>query len=308
MRGLSRKGQSRRSVQARRDRIKGWLFVSPWFIGFLLFTIYPIFASLYYSFTRYDVLNKPRFIGLSNYVEMFLDDRIFRITVRNSFYFVFVGVPVGLVAAFLLANLLNTDIRFRSLFRAIFFIPSIVPAVASAMVWLWVYNTHYGVINSFLASHGMQVIPWLSKPSLAKPSLIIIQAWAQGSAIVIFLAALQDVPRSLYDAAVVDGANRWQRFFYVTIPMCTPSILFILLTGMIGTFQMFTLPYILTGGGPNRATEVYSLYLYRNAFKFYKMGYASALAWLLFLLILGCSIIVFRTSARWVYYGGEERE
>jgi multiple sugar transport system permease protein len=304
---LSEKTRPQRGLQERRNRIKGWLFISPWFVGFLLFTIYPVLASLYYSFTRYDVLNPARLIGFENYVEMFFDDRIFRITVRNTFYFVLIGVPVGLVVAFLLANLLNTDIRFRPLFRTIFFIPSIVPAVASAMVWLWVYNTHYGVINSFLASQGMQVIPWLSKPSLAKPSLIIIQAWGQGSAIVIFLAALQDVPRSLYDAALVDGANRWQRFLHVTIPMCTPSILFILLTGMIGTFQMFTLPWILTGGGPNRATEVYSLYLYRNAFKFYKMGYASALAWLLFLLILAFSIIIFRTSARWVYYGGEAK-
>ena len=175
------------------------------------------------------------------------------------------------------------------------------------MVWLWIYNPRYGLINSFLASHGIRAIPWLSSPVLAKPSLIVIQCWAQGNAIVIFLAALQDVPRSLYDAALVDGANWWQRFWHVTVPMCTPAILFILLTGLIGTFQMFTLPWLLTQGGPNNATEVYGVYLYRNAFNFFRMGYASAMAWLLFIIIVIFTILVFRTSARWVYYGGENR-
>jgi multiple sugar transport system permease protein len=171
-------------------------------------------------------------------------------------------------------------------------------------VWLWIYNPRYGLVNSFLASQGVQAIPWLSSPQLAKPSLIIIMCWAQGSAIVIFLAALQDVPRSLYDAAIVDGANRYQRFWHVTVPMCTPAILFNLLMGLISTFQFFTLPWLLTQGGPNRATEFYGIYLYRNAFLFFKMGYASALAWLLFLIIVAFTAVLFRTSARWVYYGG----
>jgi len=167
------------------------------------------------------------------------------------------------------------------------------------------YNPRYGAINAFLASRGLQAIPWLSNPVLAKPSLIIIQCWGQGSAIVIFLAALQDVPRSLYDAALVDGAKRWQRFWHVTIPMCTPAILFVLLTGLIGTFQSFTLPWLLTQGGPLNSTEFYGVYLYRSAFSYFRMGYASAMAWLLFLVIVASSIVIFRTSARWVYYGGE---
>ena len=290
-----------------RNEIKGFLFVLPWLTGFFLWTIYPIGASFYYSLTRYDILRPPKFIGLSNYIEMIFHDELFTLTMGNTLYFVIIGVPAGLVAAFLLANLLNTNIRFRSVFRTIFFIPSIVPAVASAMVWLWIYNPRYGLINSFLASHGIRAIPWLSSPVLAKPSLIVIQCWAQGNAIVIFLAALQDVPRSLYDAALVDGANWWQRFWHVTVPMCTPAILFILLTGLIGTFQMFTLPWLLTQGGPNNATEVYGVYLYRNAFNFFRMGYASAMAWLLFIIIVIFTILVFRTSARWVYYGGENR-
>lgn len=285
--------------------IKGLLFVSPWLIGFLSFTLYPLASSLSYSFTRYDVLRPAKFIGLKNYQDIFFHDDLFRIVLGNTLYFVIIGVPAAFVTAFLLANLLNAPIWGRSLLRTIFFLPAITPAVASVMVWLWIYNTQYGLINSFLAANGRQVIPWLSSPALAKPALIIVQCWAQGTAIVIFLAALQDVPRSLYDAALVDGANSLQRFWHVTIPMCTPAMLFVLLTGLIFTFQSFTLPWLLTRGGPNNATELYSVYLYRNAFVHFKMGYASALAWLLFLIIVAFAVTVFRSSARWVYYRGE---
>jgi multiple sugar transport system permease protein len=287
-----------------RQIAKGLAFVSPWALGFLFFTIYPIGASFYYSLTRYDVLRPPKFIGLRNYVELFTRDEMFVIVIRNTLFMVIVGVPIALVVAFLLASLLNNPVRLRPVFRTIFFIPSIVPAVATAMVWLWIYNTQWGMINTFLASQGLPIIPFLSDPNLAKPSLIIINCWAQGGSIVIFLAALQDVPRTLYEAALVDGAGSWQRFWNITIPMCTPAILFVLITDLIGTFQSFTLPWLLTEGGPNNATELYGLYLYRNAFRFFKMGYASALAWILFLVIVIFTILVFRSSARWVYYGG----
>jgi multiple sugar transport system permease protein len=289
----------------RRKFIVGILFASPWIIGFLLWTVYPVLASIYYSFTRYDAVRPPEYLGLANYAELLFKDDDFRIVLGNTLFFVAIGVPVGVVTAFLLAALLNRDMKFRPVFRTIFFLPSIVPAIAAAEVWRWVYNVRYGLIDSVLKSVGLPVIPWLSSTYLAKPSLIIIHAWAQGTAMLIFLAALQDVPRSLYDASTVDGANAWQRFRHITIPMCTPAILFVLLTGMIGTFQYFTLGWLLTQGGPNQATEFYSIYLYRNAFRFFKMGYASALAWLLFLMIVICTIVIFRTSARWVYYGGE---
>lgn len=286
--------------------LKGLAFVSPWLLGFLLFTIYPILASLYYSFTRYDVIRAPTFIGLENYINLFTADRVFKTVLGNTLYFVLIGVPLGVVAAFLLAMLLNNDIRFRPVFRTIFYIPAIVPVVASAMVWLWVMNTQYGLINSVWTSWGNKAIPFISSPGMAKPSLILIHIWAQGNAIVIFLAALQDVPRSLYDAALVDGAGRWARFWHVTIPMCTPAILFVLITGLIYAFQYFVFPWLLTGGGPRNSTEFYSVYLYRNAFEFFKMGYASALAWVLFVVIVAFTILVFRTSARWVYYGDAE--
>ncbi|MEM7029495.1 MAG: sugar ABC transporter permease [Chloroflexota bacterium] len=290
-----------------RNILKGLAFVSPWLVGYLAFTIYPILASGYYSFTRYDVIRAPRFVGFENYTNLFVNDEIFWTVIYNTLYLVIIGVPAGIVTAFLLATLLNRPMRARPLFRTIFFLPVLVPAVASAEVWRWVYNTNYGVINSVLIGLELPVIPFLSSVALAKPSLILIHMWAQGTAIVIFLAALQDVPRSLYDAATVDGANNFQKFWNVTIPMTTPAILFVSLTGMIGMFQYFTQGWLLTEGGPNEATEFYSIYLYRNAFQYFKMGYASALAWILFVIILVVTLLIFRSSARWVYYAGEGR-
>ncbi len=287
-----------------RNQILGLLFVSPWIIGLLAFTVYPIFASLYYSFTVYNVIQPPRWVGLQNYVNMVTQDPTFPIIVYNTVYFVVLGLPAAIVVAFLLAALLNNQIVARPVFRTIFFLPSIVPVVAVAMVWLWLYNPNYGLANATLASLGFQVIPWLSSPSLAKISLIIVQVWQQGTTVVIFLAALQDVPRELYDAAKVDGANGFRRLINVTVPLCTPSILFVLITGLIGWFQYFTLPYIMTQGGPMQATNVYSYYLFQNAFSFFKMGYASALSWVLFLIIVIFTFIAFRSSARWVYYAG----
>jgi len=291
--------------QETRRTIQGLLFISPWIIGFLGFSVYPLAGSLYYSLTHYDVLRPPRFVGLANYVEMLSSDKMFGTVLYNTLWFVVIAVPASFVTAFLLAVLLNQKIKFRSVFRSIFFLPSITPAVASVMVWLWIYNTQFGLINGVLIGLGMKVIPWLSSPALAKPSLTIVQCWMQGTAIVIFLAGLQDVPRSLYDAARVDGANALQRFWNVTVPMVTPVMLFVLLTGLIGTFQSFLFPWLLTRGGPNNATELYSVYIYRSAFCHFKMGYASALGWLLFVLIAIFTLIIFRTSTRWVYYGGE---
>src|SRR3954462_11655679 len=191
-----------RSANTTRDQLLGLLFISPWLIGFFAFTIYPILASLYYSFTRYDIISSPKWIGLTNYQRLLFTDEKFRIVVWNTLYFVLFGVPIGVTVAFLLATLLNNEFKFRSLARTVFFLPSIVPTVATAMVWLWIYNARFGLINSNLAAWGLQAIPWLSSPTWVKPSLIIIHAWSQGGAMIIFLAALQDVPRSLYDAAV----------------------------------------------------------------------------------------------------------
>ncbi len=290
---------------AQRDQLMGLLFVSPWLIGFFLWTALPLASSLYYSFTRYDLLRPPVWIGLENYIELFTDDSMFVTVAFNTLYYVLLSAPLGVISAFLMAALLNTRIAMRPVFRAIFFFPAIVPTVVVAVVWQFLLNIQFGAINSVLQGLGLPVIPFLSSPALAKPSLIMIYMWAQGNAIVIFLATLQDVPRQLYEAAVVDGANWLQKFWHITIPMCTPVILFNLIMGFIYGFQNFTLPWLLTGGGPSSSTELYALYLYRNAFAYLRMGYASAMAWILFIVIVFFTFILFRTSARWVYYGGE---
>ncbi len=294
------------SQARRRELFLGLLFASPWIIGFLAFTVYPLGSSLYYSFTRYDLMREPVFLGLDNYVKIVTTDEDFRLVMQNTFYWVLLSAPLGVVAAYLLATLLNTHIIGRSFFRAIFFIPSIVPAAVTAIVWQFLLNVQYGAFNATLKGLGMQTIPFLSNPQWVKPSLLVIHMWAQGSAMVIFLAALQDVPRSLYDAATVDGANAVQKFLHVTIPMTSPVILFNMVLAFIGGFQTFTLPWLLTGGGPNKATEFYALYLYRNAFSYLRMGKASALAWILFLIVVTFTVILFKASGRVVYYAGSQ--
>ncbi len=290
----------------KRNQLMGILFVSPWLIGFLLFALFPLVASLYLSMTNYDFIREPRFIGAANYMRLFTGDPDFWTVMYNTLYYVGFAVPLGVAVAFGIANLLNSEIKGRTLFRSLIYIPAIVPAVCTAVVWLFIMNVQYGAINGILKAVGWPTIPFLSSPQLAKPSLIIIYIWAQGTAVVIFLAALQDVPRSLYDAALVDGANAWERFWNVTVPMCTPVILFNFIMGIIVAFQDFTLPFVLTGGGPMKSTEFYVVSLYRNAFVQFSIGKASAMAWILFLIILAFSVILFRSSARWVYYGGEK--
>jgi multiple sugar transport system permease protein len=278
----------------RRRLITGLLFVSPWLVGLIVWTIYPLLSSFYYSFFRYDMLRPAQFIGLKNYTDLFTTDPHFKTVLYNTLFYVGLGVPLGAVSAFLMATLLNTRIIGRAAFRTIFFLPAIVPAVVIAMVWGFLLNAQYGLVNATLRGLGLPVINFLTNPDLAKPSLILISVWAQGYAIVIFLATLQDVPRVLYEAATVDGANNWQKFWNITIPMCTPVILFNLVTGFIYGFQEFTLPWLITHGGPNQATEFYAVHLYRNAFVYLRMGKASALAWILFVIILIFTYFLFK--------------
>lgn len=296
-------GMTRRE---RRNQLLGLLFISPWLIGFIFLAVIPLAMSLYYSFTRYDLIGEPRFIGAENYVRLFTNDPDFWTVIWNTFYYVLLGVPLGAAVAFFIANLLNTDVQGRAVFRSIIYIPAIVPAVCTAMVWLFLLNTQYGAVNGILKTFEMPTIPFLSSPDLSKPTLVMIYVWAQGAAVVIYLAALQDVPRSLYEAATVDGANAWHKFWNVTVPLCTPVILFNTIIGLITAFQEFTLPWLLTQGGPMKSTELYVMSLYRNAFIQLSMGKASAMAWILLVIILVFTMILFSTSARWVYYGGEK--
>ncbi|MEM7131882.1 MAG: sugar ABC transporter permease [Chloroflexota bacterium] len=289
-----------------RNQILGLLFISPWLIGFLLLALIPLIMSLYYGFTRYDLIGEARWIGLGNYERLFTTDPDFKIVLYNTFYYVILGVPIGMAVAFLIANLLNADIRGRTFFRSIIYIPAIVPAICTAMVWLFLLNIQFGAVNGILKALEWPTIPFLSNTTLSKPTLILIFIWAQGAAVVIYLAALQDVPRSLYEAATVDGAGWWQKFRNVTIPLCTPVILFNTVLGFIGAFQEFTLPWLLTRGGPAKSTELYVMNLYRNAFVQLSMGKASAMAWILLVIIVAFTVILFISSGRWVYYGGEK--
>lgn len=299
---------SQMSRRDRRNLFTGLLFISPWLIGFLIFTVYPLLFSAYVSLTRYDIIREPVFIGPANYTELLFEDPQFWKVVYNTIFYVIFSVPLALAFAFLVANLLNTRIVGRSFFRAVMYIPAIVPGVCAAMVWLFLLNIQYGAINGMLQAWGLPAIPFLSNPVLTKPSLVMMAVWATGNAVVVFLAGLQDVPRSLYEAAVVDGANGWQQFRNVTIPLSTPVILYNLIIGFIAAFQEFTSAYLLfgVGGGPLQSALLYAPFLYQNAFQFLRMGKASALAWLLFVVVIIGTMLLFRTSARWVYYGGEK--
>lgn len=279
-------------------------FISPWIIGFLGLFVYPLLLSLYYSFTEYNLLQSPKWVGLQNYRSL-PEDTHYVNAVGNTVYFVVFSVPLGVLTAFIIAFLLNQQLRLRVLLRMIFYIPIVVPISATAILWMWIFNSNWGLLNNLLDLVGINGPSWLGSPTWSKPSLILMQLWLVGGSVLIFLAALQDVPRALYDAAMVDGANALRRVWHVTIPMVTPAILFSLLTGMIAAFQTFANAWIMTDGGPIRSTEFYVLYLYDNGFRFFRMGYASAMAWILFGVVVVVTVILFRTSARWVYYGGE---
>jgi len=259
--------------------------------------------SLYYSFTDYDILSPPWWVGGQNYSYM-ISDKVFWIALNNTLYFLVIGLPVQLVVAFLLAMLLNTRVRGMALYRSLFFLPTIIPPVVTAMLWQWIFNADVGMFNGMLYQLGIQGPAWLADPAWSKPSLIIMSLWGVGGSMLIFLASLQDVPRQLYEAADIDGASPWQKTIHITLPMVSPVILFNLINGIIGTFMYFTEPFIMTGGGPLRSTTFYSLYLYENAFRFFRLGYASAQAWVLFVIVLSLSLLALKSSAHWIYYGG----
>lgn len=284
----------------------GLLFVSPVLIGFLVFTLYPVVASLYFSFTDYNILQAPRWVGLENYRTLLTKDPVFMKALKNTGYMVLIGLPLHLIFDLLIAMLLNVKIRGQALFRLIFYLPSITPAVASSVLWLWIFNPQYGLANAFLKGIGLSAVGWLADPVWAKPALILMGLWYGGNTIIIFLAALQEVPTDLYEAADLDGAGALRQAWHITFPMISPVILFNLVIGLIGYFQYFTEAWVMTqgSGGPGQSLMFYGIYLYQNAFVFLRMGLASAMAWLLMLLVLAVTLLVFGTSKKWVFYQG----
>ena len=294
------------TIADRRRLWTGLAFISPWIVGFVVFTLYPVVASLYYSFCDYDVLSRPIWVGLLNYRDM-ASDSVYWQSLGNTLVFSAISLPLGLITALALALLLNQPVRARGAFRAIYYLPSLVPAIASAVVWLWILNARNGLLNQALMAVGISHPPqWLDDPHWTKPGLALMTVWGCGNTVVIFLAALQGVPRALLEAAMIDGASPLRRLWHVTLPAISPVIYFNLIIGVIGSLQTFVSAFVMLGnGGPDRSALFYAVYLYQNAFEFRQMGYACAMAWVLFLLTLLLTWLASRSSRGFVHYQGE---
>jgi len=301
----------------------GLAFLSPWILGFLVFTLVPIALAFYYGLCDYSVLQSPVYIGLSNYRAL-MGDPIFWKSLVNTLIYAAIALPAGMLVSLGMALLLNQRTLGQSVFRTIIFIPSLVPTVASAMLWLWLFNTKLGLINSVLATPPLQAllgalnaalralhlphvgtpIGWLTDPSWALPSLAIMSLWGVGHTVVIYLAGLQDVPSSLIEAAEIDGASRWRRFTAITLPLLTPTTFFVLVISLIHAFQVFDTVQVMTGGGPADASRTMVVFIYDQGFRFLKMGYACSMAWIQFLIVVALSALAFWSSKRWVHYQG----
>jgi multiple sugar transport system permease protein len=296
-----------------RNQWAGLLFCAPFIFGFLGFTLYPMLASLFWSFTHYDGLNPPRWIGINNYRFLITQDDEFRQALSNTVYLVVVGVPAQLIAAFVTALLLNTNIRFMAVYRTFYILPAFLPLVPVAFLWAFMFNSENGIINLTLGALNLPEPGWFTDPSWSKPGLILLSVWTIGTTTIIYLAALQNVPQHLYESAEIDGANWLRRLWHVTIPMTSPATLFNLITTMVATFQIFATAYIVSGGGdnsvgsPQGSLMFYILYLWQNAFSYLRFGYASAMAWILFLIVMAFTVVLLLLSRRLVYYEGEGR-
>lgn len=314
-RSLNRKGPSIRasivgasSPLETAEALWGYFFLLPWVFGLAVFTVGPLLGSIYLSFTKYDVLSAPKFIGLQNYVTAFFKDPLFWPSLGRTFEYSVIVVPLGLIGSLALALLLNQGMKGTNFFRALFFLPSLTPVVALALLWTWIFHPTVGPINVALHDLGIQGPGWLTSQSWALPALIMITLWSAwgGSTMIIFLAGLQGVPDSLLDAAKIDGAGRWSKFRHVVLPMISPTILFNLVLGVIGALKVFTLAFVATNGGPSYATWFLALHIYNQAFKYFRMGYGSALAWIFALILFVFTFVQLGLSQRWVYYAGTE--
>ena len=294
-------------MNERRSFKIGMLFLLPWTIGFLAFTLYPMLASLVYSFTIYHPRQPLEWNGIKNYTDLLTDD-LFWTALYNTLYMVLIGVPLTLFSSFFCAILLNLKVRGQAYYRVIYFLPSIVPTVASTILWLWILNPQAGIMNTLLGYIGIDGPNWMTNPAWSKPGLILLGMWGMGNTIIIYLSGLQDVPLNLLEAAELDGASWWQRLWNITVPMVSPITLFNLVTGTIFMFQYFAQAYVFRGyqglGYPLNSTLFYSVLLYQNAFQWLKLGYASAMAWVLFIIILVCTLLMMKISDKFTYYAG----
>ena len=288
-----------------RENLTGYLFIAPWLIGFLVFTLGPFIQSFYLSFTRYNIVQPPKFIGLANYRMMLFDDELFWKSLWVTIRFALCSVPMVLVVGVLLALLLNSNVKGIAAFRTIFYLPSIIPSVATTSIFMWILNPQVGMVNQILDLIGIKGPAWLSDPTWTPWSLVFMSVWGAGGSMVIYLAGLKDIPTYLYEAATLDGAGPIQKLKAVTLPMLSPVIFFNLVMGIIGTFQYFTQAFMISKGqgGPEDSTMFYALYMFQRSWKYMDMGYGSAMAWVLFVLIIFITAVIFRSHTRWVHYG-----
>ncbi|MBG9734651.1 MULTISPECIES: carbohydrate ABC transporter permease [Paenibacillus] len=299
------KMRKKRSFSLRMHAAVPYLFIMPWIIGFLAFTLGPLLFSFIISFFDWPIVGEKTFVGLDNFINMFTDDPLFWTSLTVTVKFAIIFVPVNILIALGLAILLNRNVRGSGFFRTAFYVPSVISGVALAMIWSWVYDGEYGILNYALSLIGVEGPNWLNDPKWSLVAMVFASLWGQGSMMLIFLAGLKNIPRELYEASAIDGAGTVSQFFRITLPMLSPTILFNLITTIISAFQQLTLALVLTGGGPLNSTYFYAMYMYENAFKYSKMGYASANAWFMFAIVLVLTMLVFRSSSAWVYYEGE---
>lgn len=290
-----------------------YVLVSPWVIGFLTMTLGPMIYSFFLSLTNWDLFTDPKIIGFANYVKLFTKDKIFWKTVFNTLYYAFISVPLGMAFSLFIAYFLNRPIKGSAFYRTLYYIPATVPGVASALLFKWLLAPDAGMINRFLALFGVDGPAWLLEPAWVKPALILMSMWTVGANITLLMAGIKSIPDEFYEAAELDGATPILQYYRITLPLLTPIIFFNVINGLIGALQIFTQIYIMTGtggasmGGPNNASMMIVPYLFNNGFRFYKMGYASAIAWILFVLVMLLTLLVFRSSSAWVYYETEVR-
>jgi multiple sugar transport system permease protein len=299
--------QWRKKVWRCGDFWMGLAFAFPFIAGFLFLTVIPFFQSLYFSFTEYDIFTEAKWVGLDNYTRIFQDENFYK-ALSNTFFMAFIAVPVSITVSLLIALLLNMKVKGIAFYRTVYYLPTVIPGVASSLLWLWILNPEMGILNTALRAVGLPDPAWLSDPAFTKPSLIIMGLFGTGGGALIYLAALQGIPREFYEAASIDGANAWHKFKCIVLPALSPVTLFQLIMGLIGAFQIFTEAFILSQdnlGGPDQSMLFYAVYLYNEAFVNLNMGYASALAWVLFVIVMLITLVIFKSSLRWVYYGGE---
>jgi multiple sugar transport system permease protein len=305
---MALKFQTPKSGLARREALEGYLFILPWILGFLMFRFGPMLYSLFLSFTDYAARGAPQLIGFENYVYMFTKDPRFLDSIRSTFAFVVGYLPLNLSIGLAIALLMNQRVRGIFVFRSIYYLPAVTSGVAVAILWQFVFHKQWGILNAILMVFGIEPIGWLVDPKWVMVAFVIMSIWGVGGSMIIYLAGLQSIPTELYESAAIDGANRVRQLWHITLPMLTPTIFFVLITGLIGAFQIFESAYVMTGGGPQYATYFFGLNIYFTAFQSLRFAYASTLAWMLFAIIAALTIFVFGTSRRWVFYAGARED